>query len=90
MAYIKVIETALTGGKSVYTSETLINKFIELQNSGDLTMIGETLPNGNKKTTQTWRDESAYNSFISWLNSSGELARMSAYHAANNITPIIS
>jgi len=90
MAYTKVIETALTGGKSFYTSEILTNKFIELQNSGDLIMIDETLPNGNKKTTQTWRDESAYNSFISWLNSSGELSKMHEYHAANNITPSIS
>ena len=90
MAYTKVVETALTGGKSFYTSEILTNKFIELQNSGDLTMIHETLPNGNKKTTQTWRDESAYNSFISWLSSSGELSKMHEYHAANNITPSIS
>ena len=90
MAYTKVIDTALTGGKSVYTSETLTNKFTELQNSGDVVFTHETLEDSTARTTQVWRDEAAYNSFVSWLNSSGELARMQAYHLANNITPTIS
>jgi len=90
MAYTKVIDTALTGGKSVYTSEILINKFTELQNSGDVVFTNETLEDSAVRTTQVWRDEAAYNSFISWLSSSGELAKMQAYHAANNITPTIS
>ncbi len=82
--------TALTGGKSVYTSEILTNKFTELQNSGDVVFTNETLEDSTARTTQVWRDEAAYNSFISWLSSSGELARMQAYHVANNITPTIS
>ena len=90
MAYTKVVETALEEGKSVYTSETLTNKFTELQNLGDLTMTYETLPNGNKKTTQIWKNESIYNSFISWLNSSGELSKMQTYHSTNNINPVVS
>ena len=90
MAYTKVVETALTGGKSVYASEILNNKFTELQNSGDVAFTYETLEDSTVKTTQVWRDEAAYNSFISWLNSSGELAKMQAYHAANSITPTIS
>ena len=90
MAYTKVINTALTGGKSVYTSEILTNKFTALQNSGDVVFTNETLEDSTVRTTQVWRDEAAYNSFISWLNSSGELARMQAYHVANNITPTIS
>jgi hypothetical protein len=90
MAYTKVVETALTGGKSVYKSATLDNKFTELQNSGDLTMIYETLEDSTVRTTQAWRDEAAYNSFIAWLSSSGEGPKMAAHHAANNITPIIS
>jgi hypothetical protein len=90
MAYTKVIDTALTGGKSVYTSETLTNKFTELQNSGDVVFTHETLEDSTVRTTQVWRDEAAFNSFISWLSSSGEGARMAAYHDANNITPSIS
>jgi hypothetical protein len=90
MAYTKVINTALTGGKSVYASEILTNKFTALQNSGDVVFTCETLEDNTVRTTQVWRDEAAYNSFISWLNSSGELASMSAYHVANNITPSIS
>jgi|688.fasta_scaffold2892353_1 hypothetical protein len=90
MAYTKVMTTALTGGKSVYTSEILTNKFTELQNSGDVVFTNETLEDSTARTTQVWRDEAAYNSFISWLSSSGELARMQAYHVANNITPTIS
>ena len=90
MAYIKVIDTALTGGKSHYTSEILTNKFTELTNSGDVVFTHETLENNFKRTTQTWRDEAAFNSFISWLSSSGEGPKMAAYHSANNITPIIS
>ncbi len=83
------METALAGGKSVYTSETLINKFAELQNSGDVVCTHETLEDNTRRTTQVWRDEAAFNSFISWLSSSGEGAKMSAYHSANNIIPII-
>jgi len=90
MAYTKVITTALTGGKSVYTSEILTNKFTALQESGDVVFTHETLEDSTVKTTQVWRDEAAYTSFISWLNSSGELAKMRAHHAANNITPSIS
>ena len=90
MAYTKVVETALTGGKSVYTSEILTNKFIELQNSGDVVFTHETLEDSTVRTTQVWRDEAAYNSFLSWLSSSGELSKMHEYHAANNITPSIS
>lgn len=84
------METALTGGKSVYTSEILRNKFTELQNSGDVVFTHETLEDSTVRTTQVWRDEAAFNSFVSWLSSSGEGARMAAHHAANNITPIIS
>ena len=90
MAYTKIIDTALTGGKSVYRSEILTNKFTELQNSGDVVFTHETLEDSSVRTTQVWRDEAAYNSFISWLNSSGELAKMQAYHATNSINPIIS
>ena len=90
MAYTKVISTALTGGKSVYTSEILTNKFTALQNSGDVVFTNETLENSIVRTTQVWRDEAAYNSFVSWLSSSGELSKMQAYHVANNITPTIS
>ena len=90
MAYTKIIDTALTGGKSVYTSEILTNKFTALKNSGDVVFTNETLENSTVRTTQVWRDEAAFNSFISWLSSSGEGAKMAAYHAANNITPSIS
>ena len=90
MAYTKVVETALTGGKSSYTSEILTNKFTALQESGDVVFTYETLEDSTVRNTQVWRDEAAYNSFLSWLNSSGELAKMQAYHAANNITPTIS
>ena len=90
MAYTKVIDTALTGGKSFYASEILINKFTELQNSGDVVFTHETLEDSTVRTTQVWRDEAAFNSFMSWLSSSGEGARMAAYHVANNITPSIS
>jgi hypothetical protein len=90
MAYTKVMETALIGGKSVYASEILTNKFTELQNSGDLTMNHETLEDSTVRTTQVWRDEAAFNSFMSWLSSSGEGAKMAAHHAANNIIPSIS
>jgi len=91
MAYTKIIETALTGGKSVYTSEILTNKFTALQESGDVVLTHATLEDSTvKTTTQVWRDEAAYNSFTSWLSSSGELAKMQAFHAANNITPTIS
>lgn len=90
MAYTKIIESTIEEGKSAYTSVTLANKFTELQNSGDLTITYEILSNGNKRTTQAWRDESTFNSFISWLNSSGELAKMQAYHSSNNITVVAS
>jgi hypothetical protein len=90
MAYTKVLETALTGGKSLYASEILKNKFTELRNSGDVVFTYETLEDSTVRTTQVWRDEAAYNSFISWLRSSGEGARMEAHHVANNINPIIS
>ncbi len=90
MAYTKVIDTALTDGKSHYTSEILTNKFTELKNSGDVVFTHEALENNVKRNTQVWRDEAAYNSFVSWLSSSGELAKMQAYHVANNITPIVS
>ena len=90
MAYTKVVETALTGGKSAYASEILKNKFTELANSGDVVITHETLENSNVRTTMVWRDEAAYNSFRSWLSSSGEGPKIVAYHAANNITPILS
>ena len=90
MAYTKTIDTALTGGKSVYTSEILTNKFTALQESGDVVFTHETLEDSTVRTTQVWRDEAAFNSFISWLSSSGEGPKMAAYHAANNITPSIS
>ncbi len=89
MAYTKVIETPLAGGKSVYTSEILTNKFTELRKSGDVVFTNENLVDGTARTTQVWRDAAAYNSFVSWLSSSGELAKMQAYHSANNITPTI-
>ena len=84
------MDTPLAGGKSVYTSEILNNKFTALQEAGDVVFTHETLEDSTARTTQVWRDEAAYNSFISWLNSSGELASMSTYHVANNITPSIS
>ena len=84
------MDTPLAGGKSVYTSEILNNKFTALQEAGDVVFTHETLEDSTARTTQVWRDEAAYNSFISWLSSAGELARMQAYHAANNITPSIS
>ncbi len=84
------MDTPLAGGKSVYTSEILNNKFTALQESGDVVFTHETLENSTARTTQVWRDEAAFNSFISWLNSSGEGAKMQAYHAANNITPTVS
>ena len=90
MAYTKVITTPLAGGKSNYTSDILRNKFTELTNSGDVVFTYETLENGTVRNTQVWRDEAAFNSFISWLSSSGEGPKMAAYHAANNITPRIS
>ena len=90
MAYTKVVETVLTGGKSFYTSEILTNKIVELHTAGDLTMTNEVLSNGTNKCVQVWKDEAAYNSFMSWLGSSGELSKMQAYHVANNITPTIS
>ena len=90
MTYIKTVETPLAGGKSVYTSEILTNKFTALQESGDVVFTNETLEDSTVKTTQVWRDEAAFNSFISWLGSSGELAKMQAYHASNNISPTIS
>jgi len=90
MAYTRVIETALTGGKSVYRSEILRNKFTELVNSGDVVFTQEMLEDSTVRNTQVWKDEAAYNSFMSWLSSSGEGARMASYHAANNITPSIS
>ena len=89
MAYIKVYETSLTGGKSAYTSEILTNKFKELINSGDLRVTSETLPNGNKKDTETWRDEAAFNSYLAWIRSSGENLRISTYNTANNITTVV-
>ena len=90
MAYIKVVEVAVAEGKTVYTSELLTNKFNELVASGDLTNTHEILENGNKRTTQSWIDEAAYNSFISWLNSSGEYERMQQYHRDNNLNPVVS
>ena len=90
MAYTKLVETPLAGGKSAYTSVILTNKFGELLGSGDLTMTYEVLPDGTAKATQVWKDEATYNSFTSWLASSGELAKMQAHHSANNITPVIS
>lgn len=90
MTYTRTTEIVLTGGKSGYTSEILVNKFTELTNSGDLTITKETLSNGNKKFIQVWRDESAFNSFLSWLISSGEGEKMQAYRIANNITYINS
>ena len=89
MAYIKVYETSLTVGQSSYTSEILTNKFIELINSGDLRVTSETLSNGNRKDTETWRDEAAFNSYIAWVRSSGENLRISAYNTANNITTVV-
>jgi hypothetical protein len=90
MTYTQTTEIALTGGKSGYTSAILNNKFTELTNSGDLTMSEETLSNGNKKFIQVWKDETTFNSFLSWLLSSGEGAKMEAYRIANNITYINS
>ena len=90
MAHTKIIETALPEGKAVYTSELLTSKFEELVASGDLVITNETLENGNKKSTHVWKDDAAYASFISWLTSSGELARMQQYHSDNGINPIVS
>ena len=52
MAYTKIMTTPLTGGKSVYTSEILNNKFTELQNLGDVAFTHETLEDSTVKTTQ--------------------------------------
>jgi hypothetical protein len=90
MAYTKIFNTPLAGGKSAYVSVILTNKITELHTSQDLTTTYEVLPDGTAKCVQVWKDEAAYNSFISWLGSSGELSKMQAYHAANNITPIVS
>ena len=90
MAYIKVYETSLTGGKSAYTSEILTNKFIELINSGDLIATSETLPNGNRRDTETWRDVAAFNSYRAWMLSSGESLKIIAYNTANNITTVVT
>ena len=89
MAYIKVYETSLTGGKSAYTSEILTNKYKELINSGDVRVTSETLSNGNRRDTETWRDEAAFNSYLAWVRSSGENLRISAYNTANNITTVV-
>ena len=89
MAYIKVYETSFIVGKPYYTSEILNNKIIELKNSGDIMSVTvETLPNGNRKDTMTWRDEATYNSFVSWVISTGESTKLSAYNTANNITRV--
>jgi len=89
MTYTKIFETPSSVVTPHYTSEILRDKFTELTNSGDVTQINETLSNGNKKSTQVWRDEATYNTFKSWLNSSGELARQTAYYEANKDITII-
>jgi len=84
--FIKETIINIPAGKSEYTSTALRNKIAELRTSGDIISINRViLSETQTKITTTWKDEVSYNTFKSFMTTSGEKDKLNEYALTNLI-----
>ena len=72
-------------GKTIYTNSLLTDKIQEMTNSGDIVSREAIISGIFNYTITTYRDQAAYQSYMTWRESSGIRELQEVYEAANNI-----